>query len=227
MIEINEKELWDEYARLYNKFTPSFQKELLSYVAKQSFGTVLDVGCGVGKLLKYLIKNPLIKQYGGIDSNSFMLKKAEENAEDIKNSNFFPTNFLNIDLESKKQLSIKKYDTVTSINVIYCLNNPLEHIKSLTNYLDDSGILIISSQNRNINQRTLESKILEEFNETDLDFKKYVEYNKYLLSNQLFKPVTYSCEEISTVLEILKLKILEKNEIHYLKNSFTIIARKI
>lgn len=209
------KNIWKEYSFYYNKFTPKFQKELLNYTNQNMSGDILDAGVGVGKLIEYLEKNENINSIMGIDSNDEMLKFAKEKSKKsiIKKLNI--EDILKLD---------QKFDSISSINVIYSLDNPIKFLEDSYKLLNKKGKLILSSQIRNFKSNSLIEKIKNEFGNDD-DFNKYLEINK-VLTSQNFNVKNYEINEIETISKLIGFKILDKKSSHYLNNNFTFIFEK-
>lgn len=209
------KNIWKEYSFYYNKFTPKFQKELLNYTNQNMSGDILDAGVGVGKLIEYLEKNENINSIMGIDSNDEMLKFAKEKSKKsiIKKLN----------IEDILKLN-QKFDSISSINVIYSLDNPIKFLEDSYTLLNKKGKLILSSQIRNFKSNSLIEEIKNEFGNDD-DFNKYLEINK-ILTSQNFNVKNYEINEIETISKLIGFKILDKKSSHYLNNNFTFIFEK-
>lgn len=211
-----DEKIWQEYSRLYSKFTPSFQYELLEKASNFSYGNVLDMGTGVGKLLPFLDKNPKVKSITAIDSSKNMLEIAKKKA---------------IKLSKVKKLVLEDItfyeegcDTICSLNVIYSLNNPIEYLKKCYRMLNDDGQIIISSQKRDLNFTKLANICNMEF-ENDSDYERYKELN-YYLTKKSSHIKAYELDEIESILKLIGFKTIEKDEKQFLGNSFFIVSNK-
>ncbi len=97
---------------------------------------ILDAGCGTGDILLSLnIQNAL-----GIDISSAMIAIAKEKG--LKKNNI---SFLAADITTFS--SSKKFDAILLFDVMEHLVNPEKAIKSLSNLLTDSGIIILTMAN--------------------------------------------------------------------------------
>ena len=97
-------------------------------------GSILDIGCGSGNLLKYLIKEI---NYLGVDILDEAITKAKK---------VYPTHkfILLKDVEQFK-LSVGKYDTIVVLAVLEHLKNPHSFIMELIDHLEEEGRIIITT----------------------------------------------------------------------------------
>ena len=93
---------------------------------------ILDVGCGTGFLLDYLKKYS--KSKSGVEKNKEFLKFLRKSGH--------------IAYSDLQQLD-KKYELITSFNVIEHVDNVISFIKSMYNLLKKNGTLIIETPNSN------------------------------------------------------------------------------
>jgi len=117
--------------------SPLLERWRLKKVVKWVSGnTVLDCGCGSGKILDYL---PAISKYTGIDSD----EKVIENAKMRKLP--FDTDYFALQL-GKEKLELKdKYDTIIMSAFIEHLDNPLSVLEELKMFLAENGRIIITT----------------------------------------------------------------------------------
>ena len=93
---------------------------------------ILDVGCGTGFLLDYLKKYS--KSTSGVEKNKEFLKFLR------KSGHIAYSDLHEVD---------KKYELITSFNVIEHVDNVISFIKSMYNLLKKNGTLIIETPNSN------------------------------------------------------------------------------
>ena len=99
--------------------------------------TILDCGCGSGKILKYLPST--ISKYTGIDYNEKSIETA------IMRKTSFKKEFLIVQL-GKNSLHFKeKYDTIIMSAFIEHLDNPLFFLNDFKNILTIKGRIIITT----------------------------------------------------------------------------------
>lgn len=211
---------WSEYARMYNKFTPSFQKKLLENISQYGFGTVGDFGCGVGKLHKHLANQNNSKLIHAIDSNKQMLDLASKN----KPQNI-DTIFSQLELNDFNSNQIlPKYDSIYLINVLYVNKNPIEILKQITPKLNQNGNLIIVDMKRKTNLEQL-FQVLDDEYTGDKDLENYYHSNQILSQNST--PHAYSINELESIISLMgNFQTLEKNETHFLNNANCLIVKK-
>jgi SAM-dependent methyltransferase len=95
-------------------------------------GTVLDIGCNDGTLLKAYPKK--FRKFG-IDPSDI--------ARDIKDKDITVVNDLFPSAELDKLTRSKKFDAITSIAMFYDLENPVAFARTIERYLADDGIWIV------------------------------------------------------------------------------------
>lgn len=205
------EQIWQEYAPLYAKFTPSMQEQLLDLVAMDLTGKILDSGCGVGKLISYLDSNK-VDDYVGVDMNSEMLKYAKKNSNFKKNCEFVLGDATNL------EFGTNNFDAVTSVNVLYAVNDPLEALRQAHTVLKKGGRFELASPNEN-----LDVILLQELNKKDLlqkydkkDVLRYFEINDILAGqNPDFKPHLFSQNEITSLLSEIGFEIQSTRNAYY------------
>lgn len=111
--------------------------DLLSLVPNIS-GIILDVGCGTGATIKYLIDKGYSSEVLGIEYNYGAYKKAKEKG----------LNVLNLDIEKDEiNLPLEKFDYIIFGDVLEHLYNPWAVLEKFKKYLNPDGIVLISLPN--------------------------------------------------------------------------------
>ncbi|TVP42040.1 class I SAM-dependent methyltransferase [Candidatus Nitrosocosmicus arcticus] len=115
------KEYWAERGRDYKKnfqYNNNFKLQeqmLIGCLKKYSFSTVLEVGCGFGRITEQMISNfPEIREYFAFDLSSHQIENARINIKDAPNSEIIQ--FAVSDIQSFD--SSKKYDLVIASEVL-------------------------------------------------------------------------------------------------------------
>jgi SAM-dependent methyltransferase len=132
-------EYWFERGKKYrdeyrpNKYAELQENILLDYLKNipisSSFSTILEVGCGFGRIAKLLLSNfPNILEYIAIDLSPHQIENAKEFVKhviDIKEHN--PLKFIVSDIQSFQ--NEKKYDLIISSEVLlHVLPSEIEKI---------------------------------------------------------------------------------------------------
>jgi len=87
-------EYWLERGKLYqDKFEykkeyPREEKVLIDYLKSFSFDTVLEFGCGFGRITKLLLENFQIRKYDAFDISPDQINNAKKLCKEFKNVNF-------------------------------------------------------------------------------------------------------------------------------------------
>jgi 2-polyprenyl-3-methyl-5-hydroxy-6-metoxy-1,4-benzoquinol methylase len=117
----NPKEFWYERGKTYkekfeyNKKYKLQEQMIVDYLKRiSSFLTVLEVGCGFGRITKILLSNfSDIEEYVGIDLSPHQIENAKEYVKSVKAKRL---KFIVSDIESFQ--SDKKYDLVIASEVL-------------------------------------------------------------------------------------------------------------
>lgn len=220
---INEK-FWSEYARLYNKFYPKFQHELLSHISQYGKGQTADLGTGTGKLFQHLNKNSNIEHLIAIDSNKQMLELTKKNAKSHLTS--FPYQIKHTELNQLPHSENGQYDSIFMVNVLYANQNPIEIIKTANSHLKQNGHLIIADMKRTVQIEKPFQQIKKEYHNEQEDVDKYYNANKIL--SQGATPRTFSLLELESIIHLTGThQTIEKREDFFLNNANCVISKKL
>lgn len=124
-------EYYDEISKGYNELHKEEQLNKVRIIASNYDFTnkrIMDIGCGPGYLLEYLIENNIeFKEYTGIDPSIELMKlnKYYNNGKNIK--------FINKKVEEHK---LSKVDVIVIITSIHHFND-IDIIKELKDYSKD------------------------------------------------------------------------------------------
>ena len=221
--QIINKQFWSNYSRLYDKFYPKFQNDLLKYISKFAHGKVADFGTGTGKLYKHLDLNTEITSITGYDSNEQMLNLAKKKFKIyFKN---IQKNIQNIQINELEKKSIKeKFDTIFIINVLYANENPIKILIELDKLLNKHGTLVIVDMKREVDLAKLFNQIKLEY-KNDEDVQTYYENNQLLSKDSI--PRTFSLEELESITHSIdNFKTIKKRDDFFLENVNCLILEK-
>ena len=114
-------EYWTQRGKDYKKnfkYDHKFELQeqiLIEYLKKYSFDSVLEVGCGFGRITKLLLTNfPEIKEYFAFDLSSHQVENAKININGIENNAI--VQFAVSDIQSFQPT--KKYELVIASEVL-------------------------------------------------------------------------------------------------------------
>ena len=136
----NPGEYWKERGKVYKqnfKYDKNFklQEEILTdYLKNLSFSTVLEVGCGFGRVTRLLLSTfPQIKEYFAFDLSPHQIENAKLNIQDVNGAKE-KIEFMVSDIQSFQ--SDKKYDLVIASEVfMHVLPSEINRvIRKLINY---------------------------------------------------------------------------------------------
>ncbi|ABP68058.1 Methyltransferase type 11 [Caldicellulosiruptor saccharolyticus DSM 8903] len=132
-------EKWDEIAW----HDPQKVNEIIEKIQLKKGDKVLDVGCGTGVLIEYILK--FVGQQGsylGVDISKKMIERAEEKYKDIENVDFVCCDVVD--------LSFKEYfDAIICYSVFPHIEDKEMAVKKFSQMLKEGGKLAIAhSQSR-------------------------------------------------------------------------------
>lgn len=218
--QILDEEFWNEYAKLYAHFTPSFQKELLEHISQKSFGKVGDFGTGTGKLYRHLKNNENITELIGMDASPQMIEIAKKEAK--KHLSHIPYRIIQNDLNQIQTQN--NFDSIYLINVIYANNNPIDIIEKTAQKLNKGSNLIIVDMQRKVQGEKLLEQLQKEYRGED-KLQKYLSDNKLLMGDST--PSTYNLRELEKIISLVDdFTIIESSDEFYLNSANYVLARK-
>src|SRR5919107_5348160 len=136
----NPGEYWTERGKVYKqnfKYDKNFklqEETLIDYLKAFSFSTVLEVGCGFGRVTRLLLSTfPQIKEYFAFDLSPHQIENAKLNIKDVNGAKE-KTEFMVSDIQSFQ--SDNKYDLVIASEVfMHVLPSEIkEVIRKLVDY---------------------------------------------------------------------------------------------
>lgn len=99
---------------------------------------LLDVGCGEGVLLHYLVRDEL-ERYVGLDWSEVAVRRAAERYRDLPLADFSAAA-----AEEYVSRCDERFEVVVINEVLYCCPDPLEVFKAYSRLVRDGGVLILS-----------------------------------------------------------------------------------
>lgn len=179
-------EVWREYARAYNFFNPPSQQDVHIEIAKKiGNGRILDLGCGVGKMLRHLEG---FSHYTGLDISPQMLEVAIEKYGKREDCDFAQLNAVSDELG----IPVSSIDGVVMNNVLYALEkreNALSVLSKIRDVMKPKGLLAITTLNSEFSPEKLiemiEEECLEQAKIADRDdmYRTFVRCNRELAGN--------------------------------------------
>ena len=216
-------DFWTDFSKQaydYTNLLPENKKmlnKIASLVGRNK--KVLDAGCGTGNLIKLIAEN---NELIAMDLNKSMLSIAMKKTKNFSNVSFKKGSVTELPFENDS------FDVITSINVIYHLDEPEKVIKEARRVLKENGKLIISSPLKGIAlDDEFIKKVIKDCQEGKVDMEKFNKlrgYNNIIFDKGGFK-FTPSMQEISDLLKSNGFEIIIKERIYYDMN-FLICARK-
>jgi len=98
---------WTERGKVYQK---EFKKDnlfeqqetaIVEYLKKIGFETVLEVGCGFGRITKLILENFSIKKYIALDLSADQIKNAQDMCKGFENVKFVQSMIQDYDTKEK------------------------------------------------------------------------------------------------------------------------------
>ena len=110
-------------------------KEFINLLNLDAYKTVLEIGCGTGRIAKKIIKQ--CKKYVGIDISSKTVDVAKNHFKDFDNAFFINEDFL-------KYKDTEKYDVIFSTLTFMHIKDKKKALNNVFNLLKNKGEFILS-----------------------------------------------------------------------------------
>ena len=110
-------------------------KEFINLLNLDAYKTVLEIGCGTGRIAKKIIKQ--CKKYVGIDISSKTVDVAKNHFKDFNNASFINEDFL-------KYKDTEKYDVIFSTLTFMHIKDKEKALINVFNLLKNKGEFILS-----------------------------------------------------------------------------------
>ena len=177
---------WDgEYYKQHASAQEKRALKILKKIPFQGNEHILDIGCGDGKVTKYMAEKVPNGSVIGIDLSEGMIQQAKKEFKDISNLDFSIQN-------AEKFSFAEKFDLITSFNALHWVNSHEKVVERIKASLNEQGkvFLLMASGQKNpfvdqiLSQRSNKSHFQRLFDFHDKMMN--VDYEKLLL-HQGFK----------------------------------------
>ena len=153
----NRKRYWDIFSSTYsdvwekdygrkilnNKELSFIEKYIAIKKKKLNKMDYLDIGCGTGRIIDYILKkDSMLQSIVGVDLSSEMLSKSKERFKHNKK-----VSFELFDIERQKLDKIGKFDFCTAIRILKYCKDIKKTIKNISSGINDDGIIIFTITN--------------------------------------------------------------------------------
>ncbi|MDZ7698408.1 MAG: class I SAM-dependent methyltransferase [Deltaproteobacteria bacterium] len=223
--------IYDQYADPYDRILLNWScyRELrdchLQYV--KDANKVLDHGAGTGNQTIELLKAG--KEVVAIDVNESMLDVLREKCRPFSQR-------LTVHTMDAHNLALgdKEFDAVTSMNVIYNLQNPIKAMEEAFRVLKNGGVFLLSGPNPSADHskidEVMDKALIPELKEKFLyeGLKEEVEQVREVNKKLMDLPTRYSADEVSSLLvsEIGFEKVIYASDTFYRNAGHFVAVRK-
>jgi len=177
----NFSNLWGTFPFSYNKMKKfhKYEEKLILSKIKNKKSVILDLGCGIGRMLILLKKRGFKKLYG-IDISSKMLNRCKKSMADS-------IVLLQYDFRNRLPFQSEQFDFVlsTANSVISGIEKPEKILKEVKRVLKNEGRLVIDTYNA----ENLTEDIIEKYYKKlpkKIGFKKFDKKKKIIYFNGLY-----------------------------------------
>ncbi len=217
------KETWDQYAQPFISVMPSQMLELNTTVAALATGNVCDFGCGAGKIAPFILDNPSVTSYTGIDYSLEMVKQARWHVEQFPQKNseiihakieFIDTGVYDFEVISGITNTVESicYDFGLSINSYYTWDNPNAVLETIYNALNLNASFILVTPNKQLDMANLLEKAKRELVAHPY-FKTFKEQNMALVGNE--KALFVDMDELVEQVRNIGFKVTQAHQAFY------------
>ncbi len=140
---------WDDYSRSFLSVMPSQMLALNKEVASHMSGHVTDFGCGSGKIIPFVLEQPRVSSYTGVDAAPEMVQKARWMTGQFDRK---PTQIIHGRIE---QVNLKTADSALSINSYYNWPDSRLVLEKIYQTLKPDGVLLLATINARLDMPSL------------------------------------------------------------------------
>jgi ubiquinone/menaquinone biosynthesis C-methylase UbiE len=207
-------EVWAAYAEAYDHFYAESLHAAHRTVARRLRpGSVLDLGCGTGKLIHHL---PAADEYVGVDSSPQMLDRSRSG---VRRPNVC---FVQGDIRTTRLG--RTFNSVVTVNTLFGLGNVAQVGMAMANikrHLGPGGVAVIVSLSDEFNPSSLEARILTECRSQVVEpkderlFRIFLECNRKLAAAAAvrgYRPLTMSYEKARKIADRVGLRAVDDAE---------------
>lgn len=181
----------------------------------KTVGTVLDVGCGNGRFLKFLKRKSFRGLYTGVDYNKRLLDIAEKIPTQFEKSfyNYDLFGLIDPELSLPGFLSENYYDLIVISGIMHHIpgiSNRVRLINELSGQLSSYGCLVVTYWQFMKSPR-LRKKVLEIKNSVVADLERELEEDDYIMTWERGQSAYRYCHNFSDAeIEIINSKVTTK-----------------
>jgi SAM-dependent methyltransferase len=202
----------NKHTDVWHEFEDKLNKQVAGFLVKEGIKSNLDIGSGQGRFVK------ILKDYG-IDATG--VEQVKESCITAKEK--YGLELKNMNCEQYLDICSEKYDSITMLNVLEHIPNPLNIIKKTKKCLNNRGKLILVVPNVDFTLFLGKIRSIPGFKDKYmLDSKKF--------SQQGFDPPIHLSSFNKKTLELLLIKndftILKMTNAPVIKSSFLMNAFK-
>lgn len=207
---------WHDYSVPFSKITTRFQIEVYEKVALYLFGSVVDCGCGAGKLIPYLTANTEISGYLGIDLSEPMLGQAELIIGKLGLDNY------SVQCQKIEDMT-GSYSSAVSIQSYYSWPDTEEALRAIYNALGEGGVFVLGTVNEKLNLEKMISIAEQELLLNDM-WDEFKENNRSLASAKSIKLPTL--DELIAEVRDVGFKVIDVDTSLYLGGLNLLVLKK-
>ena len=145
-----QREEWNAYAISHQSVMPSVMFELNQTVALLMRGHVLDCGCGTAKIAPFVLEQPSVTRYTGIDYSGLMVDRARWLLGQFQCK---PSEIIHAKIENSEFCD--PIDCCLSINSYYAWDNPQTVLAWIYEILRPGGLFVLATPNQSLNMKQL------------------------------------------------------------------------
>lgn len=141
---------WDNYALAHQSVMPSLMLKLNEDVAQHMSGEVADFGCGTAKVAPFVLDNPKVAKYIGIDAAPVMVARSKWMLQQFSQK---PGDVICSMIDDFNPPG--RFDSALSINSYYAWDEPVKTLKHIFQLLKSDGIFVLATPNPRIDMPRL------------------------------------------------------------------------
>lgn len=140
---------WNDYSRSFQSVMPSQMLALNREVAAHMKGHVVDFGCGGGKIIPFVLDQPEVSSYTGIDAADEMVQRANWMSKQFASK---PSEVVHGRIET---VTVEPADSALSINSIYNWQDARLVLRKIKSLLKSNAVFVLATINARLDMPAL------------------------------------------------------------------------
>lgn len=170
-----DNEIFNQYSTPFAWVTPYCVADVYEETARHVSGAIVDCGCGPCKIAPYLVDNPKVLSYCGLDYSPEMVLLGQQLLNQLNDSRF------QVQCTSVEEIK-GEYDCAVSLQSYYAWANPEKSLKRIYDSLVPGGKLVLATVNNRLDIDSLLKTASRDWLLNPL-WQEYATHNRQIVSS--------------------------------------------